>query len=152
MVVITVRDPSSAFPFPYTFPCRCSSSSFWLYVHLAVTRRSLLCSTSCGQSFLLFSMRTFEFVWVVFYINILIIRCFLMQVEPYEDTPYIQGAVNMVLRLRWDRFFFFQMISSFVPWCLSNAWNHILIFLQSWLNISVFPGSKSRNTKPIYQI
>lgn len=25
-----------------------------------------------------------------------------MQVEPYESTSYIQGAVNMVLRLRWD--------------------------------------------------
>uniref|UniRef100_A0AAX7UWY8 non-specific serine/threonine protein kinase n=1 Tax=Astatotilapia calliptera TaxID=8154 RepID=A0AAX7UWY8_ASTCA len=25
---------------------------------------------------------------------------FLMQVEPYENTPFIQGAVNMVLRLR----------------------------------------------------
>uniref|UniRef100_A0A671WZR6 non-specific serine/threonine protein kinase n=1 Tax=Sparus aurata TaxID=8175 RepID=A0A671WZR6_SPAAU len=32
-----------------------------------------------------------------------IIRCFLMQVEPYEDSPYIQGAVNMVLRLRNSR-------------------------------------------------
>lgn len=29
-----------------------------------------------------------------------------MQVEPYEDRPDIQGAVNMVLRLRWDRCFF----------------------------------------------
>lgn len=53
----------------------------------------------------LISQSAFVFVWPLHKCPIstaFIISCFLMQVEPYEDVPNIQGAVNMVLRLRWD--------------------------------------------------
>ena len=76
------------------------------------------CATSCMQSFF-FTENIFacpiSWIWNEF----TIIRCFLMQVEPYEDSQYIQGAVNMVLRLRWDGRFLQIFSSSVVTWDIS---------------------------------